>query len=49
MELEVDGVMIWSIQEAQEISINQIGRSACGATACLNVLVRWIKINNTFC
>lgn len=39
MELEVDGVMIWSAQEAQEISVSQVGRSACGATACLNVLV----------
>ncbi|CAL8070173.1 unnamed protein product [Orchesella dallaii] len=38
MELEVEGAMIWHLHEAREISINQIGKSACGATACLNVL-----------
>lgn len=35
---KVEDVMIWSEEEANAIQINQIGPSACGATAVLNVL-----------
>lgn len=35
---EVKNVMIWTEQEAQTNQVTQIGASACGATAVLNVL-----------
>lgn len=35
---DVKNVMIWSEQEAQTNQVTQIGASACGATAVLNVL-----------
>lgn len=31
--------MIWSEEEAKQRQIDQVGTSACGATAALNVLV----------
>ena len=32
-------VMLWNEKEAEEKEIKQVGVSACGATAALNVLV----------
>ena len=33
-------VLLWNETEAEEQQVNQVGASACGATAVLNVLVR---------
>lgn len=38
-ELSIEKTMIWSEQEAATKQITQIGTSACGATAVLNVLL----------
>jgi len=38
-------VMIWSEEEAALKQIEQVGTSACGATAALNVLVKNILEN----
>lgn len=32
--------MVWSEKEAAQFQVNQIGVSACGATAVINTLVR---------
>ena len=39
MEVELRRVMIWDLAEAREMAVSQIGTSACGATAVLNVMV----------
>ena len=39
-------VVLWDETEVTEKQINQVGTSACGATAVLNVLVRQGKISN---
>lgn len=31
--------MVWSENDAAELQINQIGKSACGATSIINTLV----------
>lgn len=36
-------IMLWSEEEAALKQIEQVGVSACGATAALNVLVRKFK------
>lgn len=38
-ELDYVTEMIWSDRDAAELQINQIGRSACGATSVINTLV----------
>ncbi|CAG7824636.1 unnamed protein product [Allacma fusca] len=38
VELKVGRIMIWDDAQAKEMAVNQIGTSACGATALLNVL-----------
>lgn len=34
--------MVWSEKEAAQLQINQIGVSACGATAVINTLVSFL-------
>jgi hypothetical protein len=41
-------VMLWSDKEAALKQIEQVGTSACGATAALNVLVRYQILNIYF-
>lgn len=48
--LKVEGlperVVLWNDSEAEEKQVKQVGTSACGATAVLNVLVRKKKLLN---
>ena len=37
--VKMDKVMIWSEYEAYLLQVKQIGTSACGATAVINILV----------
>jgi len=37
--------MVWSEKEAAQLQVNQIGESACGATAVINTLVS-LKFKN---
>lgn len=39
-------IMLWSEEEVALKQIEQVGVSACGATAALNVLVKKLKIIN---
>ena len=42
---DVEKVMIWNEYEAYVVQVKQIGTSACGPTAVLNVLVSWLSFH----
>lgn len=46
MECELNGIFIWTPEEAKAKEYKQIGVSACGATAVLNILVSGVNILN---
>lgn len=41
-------IVLWDETEVVEKQVNQVGTSACGATAVLNVLVRLQKSKKSF-
>ena len=45
-EGEHAGSFLWSSEKARQVQVNQIGVSACGATAVLNVLVRGFQLES---
>lgn len=49
---DIEKVMIWNEYEAYVVQVKQIGTSACGPTAVLNVLVsKFVPVHHsyTFC